>query len=60
MLYIPTYIAVIICFTGFSYFFEKTKRTNFEDVIDALDKEKVWKEILDLFPEGVLLIDINK
>jgi hypothetical protein len=56
MLYLPTFAGFSLCFLIFSFFFEKMKRNSFEEQIDLLDKEMVWKEILNGLPQGVLIL----
>jgi signal transduction histidine kinase len=56
MLYLPTYIATIVCFFLFSLALEQIKRNSFEAEISAISKESVWKEILNELPEGITVV----
>jgi signal transduction histidine kinase/FixJ family two-component response regulator len=56
-MYLPSYIAIMITILIFGFIFEKVKRNTFEAQIEALNKEKAWKDILNELPEGVLVVN---
>ena len=50
-------ILLIITFTIVIYTFEKLNRDYFSEIHDLLEKERVWKRLLDHLPEDIIIID---
>lgn len=48
---------VIIAFL--TYFLEKYERENFLELYKLIEKDKMWKTLLDNLPEGVVIVDRN-
>ena len=60
MQFIPIYTAAVISFAIFGYVFERIRRDSFESEMEAISKEKVWKDILNELPEGVIVVNRAK
>mmetsp|Transcript_15361 Transcript_15361/g.13087 ORF Transcript_15361/g.13087 Transcript_15361/m.13087 type:complete len:336 (+) Transcript_15361:434-1441(+) len=51
---------VLGSFTFLTFMFERGRRSAYQLRHELAQKERIWKEVLDIFPEATLLIDKNK
>lgn len=59
-IFLPSYLTLVLCAALYLYNLEKTKRHTFESEYQSLQNEKLWKNILTEFPEGVLIVNHEK
>ena len=58
-IFVTRFIVVLFCFTMWGIIWERTKRGLFIQKYEALEKERAWKEIFNVIPEGVLVLRQN-